>query len=234
MCGGYFRKLMLHSNWLAAELNHTSSPTSMCADIDHDVFDRHFAAVGEGDVSMTRDDMSHRQAVLAEIFEFSPTDIAANRIGKMSTAQKSRIAHAHYANTQTAWIVFAIIFGLGLLGFSAEMIRTGNMGAQSLLTYFGVTAFFGFVVGAVILYYRHQTKRTLRQGSVQPVEGKIQLTTERSERLLVRYFGIGRHRFRIDQYQHFVMLQQSGVAGQNAIMYVSAPLPSVLSVVLQA
>ena len=183
---------------------------------------------------MAQNEMSHLQAVLAEVFEFSQADIAANRKGQLSAAQRERITNKHYANSRFAWELFFIIFGLGLLGFSAEMIRTGNMGMKSLLTYFGVTAFFGLIVWAFILYYRHQMKRTLRQGSAQPVEGKIQLVTERGERMQSRYFCIGNHRFRIDRYKHFVALQQSGVAGRKATMYVSSPWHSLLCVILQA
>ncbi|MEL7505155.1 MAG: hypothetical protein AAFN18_22105, partial [Cyanobacteria bacterium J06554_6] len=102
------------------------------------------------------------------------------------------------------------------------------------LTYFGVTAFFGLIVWAFIFYYRHQMKRTVRQGSAQRVEGKIQLVTERGERMQSRYFCVGNHRFRIDRYKHFVVLQQSGVTGRQAIMYVSSPRHGLLSVVLQA
>lgn len=183
---------------------------------------------------MAQNDISSLQAVLAEVFTFSSADIAANRKGELSLPQRERISSKHYADCRVAWIIFAIIFGLGLLGFSAEMIRTGNMNANSLLTYVGITTFFGLIVWAFILYYRWQMKRTLREGNVQLVEGNIHLLTERVEKTQVRYFCIGRHRFRIDEYRHFVLLQQSGVAGRDAILYVSAPWRSVLSVELRA
>ena len=183
---------------------------------------------------MTQNEISNLQAILAEVFEFSPADIAANRRGEISAAQKARITSNHYANTRIIWELFTIIFGLGLLGFSAEMIRTGNMGVKSLLTYFGVTAFFGLIVWAFISYYRYQIKRTLRAGSAQPVEGKIRLITERREKTQSRYFCVGNHRFSIDRYKHFIALQQSGIAGRKAIMYVSSPWHGLLlSVVLQ-
>jgi hypothetical protein len=182
---------------------------------------------------MVQNDISHLQAVLAAVFEFSSADIAANRRGEISAAQKARIARSHHAHRRVAWEIFAIIFGLGLLGFSAEMIRTGNMGVKALLTYFAVTAFFGLIVQAFIFYYRHQMKRTLREGSAQLVEGSIQLITERGERMQSRYFCVGNHRFRLDNYRHFAALQQSGVAGRNAIIYVAFPWHELLSVVLQ-
>lgn len=186
------------------------------------------------DIPMNQNERSDRQAILAEIFEFSPADIAANRRGEISVAQKERIASTHYADSRAAWELFFLIFGLGLLGFSADMIRTGNMGVRSLLTYFGVTAFFALIVWAFIRYNRHKMTRTFWEGSVQVVEGEIQLITERSEKIQHRYFCIGHHRFRIDEYKKFVALQKSGVVGQRAIMYVSYPWHSLLSVVLQA
>jgi hypothetical protein len=183
---------------------------------------------------MAQNEMSNLQAILTKVFVFSPADIAANRTGRISAAQKARITSKHYANSRFAWVAFAIIFGLGLIGGSADMIRTGNMGVKFLLMYFGVTAFFGLIVWAFILYYRHQMKCTLREGSVQSVKGKIQLITERAERTTLRYFCVGNHRFKIDRYDHFVLLQQSDVAGLEARVYFSAPWQELLSVVLQA
>ena len=183
---------------------------------------------------MAANDIAHLQAVLARVFEFSPADLAANRMGLMSDAQKARITQTHDANCRMAWVIFALIFGLGFLGFSAEMIRTGNMGGQSLLMYFGVTGFFGLMVGACVFYHRQQLQQTLRQGNVQPVVGQIRLTTERSEGTQSRYFCVDGHKFRIDKYTHFAALQKSGIAGREAVMYISSPWRSLLSVVLQA
>ena len=186
------------------------------------------------DSHVAQHEMSNLQDILAQVFDFSPADIAANRAGKISAAQKERITRKHYANSRLAWVLFGIFFGLGLFGFSAEMIRTGNIDGEFLLRYLGVTAFFGLIVWAFILYYRHRMKRTLREGSVQPVKGTIHVITERHERVRTRYFYVGNHRFRIERYSDFVSLQQSGVAGREAVMYVSAPWRDLLSVVLQA
>ena len=183
---------------------------------------------------MAQDDIANLQAVLARVFEFSPADLAANRMGMMSDAQKTRITQAHSANCRTAWQIFALIFGLGLLGFTAAMIRSGYPIVESLLIYCGFTAFWGLMVWAFMIYQRQQIQRTLRQGDVQPVAGQIRLTTERSGRVQHRYFCIGMHKFRIDNYAHFATLQQSGIAGREAIMYVSSPWRSLLSVLLQA
>ena len=183
---------------------------------------------------MTQNEITDLQAMLAEIFEFLPEDIAANRTGKLSIAQRERITSKHYANSRLAWGAFTIIFGLGLLGFSAEMIRIGNMGVKALLMYFGVTAFFGLVVWAFILYYRDQMKRTLEEGRAEFVQGKIRIIGERGEKLMHWYFCIGNQRFEIDRYDHRVLLQESGVVGREAGVYFSTPWHGLLSVVLQA
>lgn len=183
---------------------------------------------------MAPNDIDDRQAVLARVFEFSPTDITANCMGLISDAQKARMTHTHDANCRTAWVIFALIFGLGFLGFSADMMRSGNLGVESLLMYFWFTASFGLMVWAFILYYRHQLQRTLRQGSVQPVVGQIRLLTERSEGTQSRYFCVGSHKFRIGNYTDWATLQKSGLAGREVTLYVSYPKRSVLSVLLQA
>lgn len=182
---------------------------------------------------MSQNDTANLQAILAEVFAFSPEDIAANRMGQLSAAQRERIPAKHQANARFAWVAFAIIFGLGLLGFSAEMLRTGNLGAKSLLTYFGLVALFGSIVWAFILYYRHQMKRTLREGNVYSVRGQIQIIAERGEKLTHWYFCVGNQRFPIDRSNHRILLQQCGVAGRKAIVYFSAPWHDLLSVVLQ-
>lgn len=183
---------------------------------------------------MAPNDIDDLQAVLARIFEFSPADITANRLGMISDAQKARITQTHDVNCRMAWEIFALVFGLGFLGFSADMIRTGNLGVESLLIYFWLTAFFGLIVWACILYHQHQLQQTLRQGSVQPVVGHIRLLTERSERMQSRYFCVGSHKFRIDHYADFATLQKSGIAGREAMLYISSPKRSLLSVALQA
>ncbi|WP_204137677.1 hypothetical protein [Halomicronema sp. CCY15110] len=183
---------------------------------------------------MAANDIAHLQAVLARVFEFSPADLAANRMGMISDAQKARMTHTYDANCRMAWVIFALIFGLGFLGFSADMIRNENLGVDTVLIYFGVTACWGLIVWAFILYHGHQLQRTLRQGNVQPVAGQIQLWTERSEGMRSRYFCVGGYKFRMDNYTDFSALQKSGIAGRAAILYVSYPNRSLLSVLLQA
>jgi hypothetical protein len=183
---------------------------------------------------MAQNEISNQQAILAEVFGFSPEDIAANRTGKISPAQRARITSKHYANSRFAWVVFAAVFGLGLLGFSAEMIRTENMGVKTLLLYLGVTACFGLIVWVFILYHRHRMKRTLRKGKVQSVKGTIRITGEQREKLTHWYVCVGDHRFEIDRSDHRILLQQSGVGGREAWAYFSVPWRGLLSIVVQA
>ncbi|QEG02619.1 hypothetical protein Mal15_67400 [Stieleria maiorica] len=179
------------------------------------------------------DDLSKGQTALATVFGFSQADLAANQSGELSVAQKERISRTHDANSRFAWVAFSIVFGVAFLGFGADMIRTGNFGTKSLSAYVGVTVFFGLILCGFTLHYRHQMKRTLRDGRTYPVKGKIQLFTMRKEKLMHRYFCIDDHRFQIERYDHFELLKQSGLAGQEAIMYVSTPRKAVQSVELK-
>ncbi|EMI56155.1 hypothetical protein [Rhodopirellula sallentina] len=179
------------------------------------------------------DDLSKRQAVLETVFGFSQSDLVANQSGELSAAQKKRVSSKHYANSRFAWVAFTVIFGVGFLGFCADMLRTGTFGIHSLSVYVGVTVFFGLILWGFILYYRNQMKRTLWDGKIFPVKGRIQLFTMRHEKLLHRYFGVDDHRFQIERYDYFELLRQSGLAGQEAIMYVSTPRKAIQSVELK-
>ena len=179
------------------------------------------------------DELSKKQAVLATVFHFSQADLEANRSGELSAAQKERITSTHFANSRFAWVAFSIVFGIGFLGFSADMLRTGTFGTQSLTAYVGATVFFALILWGFTLHHRFQMKRTLLDGKAYPVTGKIQLFTMRSEKLLHRYFCVDDHRFQVERYDHFKLLQESGLAGQEAILYVSTPRKAVQSVELK-
>ena len=176
---------------------------------------------------------SDGQALLAAVFDFSSSDIAANRAGSFSQEQKQRMLSTHHRNSRFAWIAFGLIFGLGLVGFSAETIRNDEMGAESLLAYFALTAFFGGVVWMGILYFRRQMKRTLGKGKVKSVQGTIQVVGMRIEKLTHWYFCVGNRKFRIDRSDHRVRLQQSDLVGRDALVFYSSPWKGVLSVVVE-
>ncbi|WP_146438452.1 hypothetical protein [Crateriforma conspicua] len=179
---------------------------------------------------MAEDAGSKGQAALETVFGFSQDDLAVNRSGELSATQKDQIARAHYANSRFAWIAFLIVFGVAFFGFCADMLRRDTFGVRALAAYAGVTMLFALILWGFILYHRNQMKRTLRDGRTFPVKGKIQLYTKRSEKLMHRYFCIGDHPFQVERYDHFVLLQESGLAGQEAIMYVSTPRKAVQSV----
>ncbi len=183
---------------------------------------------------MTQQTTTDLQALLAEVFEFSTADIEANRAGEFSAAQRERMTAKHDANSRFAWVAFAIIFGLALLGFSAEMNRTGKLGGNAMLTFFGLTTFFGVIVWGSIRYYRHQLRRTLREGTVHSVRGSIQIVGERAEKSWDWFFYVGDQRFPIERADHRIRLQQSGIAGRSATVYYAAPWRGLLCVVLDA
>ncbi|MCD0461410.1 hypothetical protein [Roseiconus lacunae] len=178
-------------------------------------------------------DLSKRQAALATVFGFSQADLAVNRSGELSNTQREKLASTHFANTRFAWIAFSIVFGVGFLGFCADTLRTGTFGTKTLSVYAGVLVFFGLILWGFTAYYRYQMKRTLLDGRTFAVKGKIQLFTRRNEKLMHRYFCVNDHQFQIERYDHFKLLQEAGLAGQEAILYVSTPRKAVLSVELK-
>lgn len=179
---------------------------------------------------MSQHELSRQVRVLAQAFNFSPEDVAANRAGNLTAAQMERITHKHHKTTRMVWVLFGSIFGVGLLGFSASMIHSENFGVKTMLIFVGVTVFFGMIAWAFILFNRYLMKRTFQEGSVHSVKGKFWLIAERNERSIVRYVAVGKYRFRIDRYSDFDLLQKSGIVGQEVIMYISAPWRGLLSV----
>ena len=182
---------------------------------------------------MSNKQFSGPQAVLRQIFGFSAEDLTANRKGELSSSQKSRIMAKHRANCRFAWVVFAIFFGVGMFGFSVEMLRAHNFGTKFLLMYFGATALIALVVWASILYYRHQMRRVLREGKVDSVRGRVQIIGKRIEKLTHWHFCVGTQSFAIERGDHRIQLQQSGVEGREVIVYFTNPAYGVLSIDLK-
>lgn len=181
---------------------------------------------------MAKDDTSDLQGILMKVLDFSDADVAANRQGRLSKAQQQRMRDKHHSNARVARVIFSIVFGLGLCGFSAEMIRVGTFGVRSLSLFVGVMVFLGLVVWGFIRYDRCKLRRTLRDGGVQRVEGEIWVLAEWYEKTMVRYLCVGRHRFRIERYIDFASIRESGIEGRKAVAFVSTPWRSLLSVEL--
>lgn len=172
------------------------------------------------------------QALLAKTFEFSEQDIAANQSGRMTPNQWERMVTKHYANTRLAWVALAVIFGIGFIGFFAEMVRLGTLDAFAMQVFLGMAVLFCAITGLGVVYYRRQLKRTLIKNDVQTVSGAIAIIAVRVEKLITWYFCVGQVRFRIEKARHRIQLQQSGIEGRQATAYYSTPWVEVLSVQL--
>ena len=170
------------------------------------------------------------QALLADVFEFSEQDIAANQSGRMTPDQWERMVTKHYANIRLAWVALAVIFGIGFIGFFAEMVRLGTMDAFAVQVFLGMAVLFCTITGLGIMYFRRQLKWTLANNDVQTVSGTIAIIAVRVEKLITWYFCVGHVRFRIEQGRHRIQLQQSGIEGRQATAYYSAPWHDLLSV----
>jgi len=175
---------------------------------------------------------SGMQAVLASVFVFSVEDLSSNRLGRISAEQKFRMQKNNTANNRFAWGVFAAIFGVGFLGFSAAIIQNDEMGIDALPWYFVAVGFFALILWANMLFHQYRLKRTHEKGIARAVSGTISLYSKRVERSTNYYFTINGQRFQIEQFKQFNALKKEELAGQEATMYISSPWKSILSVEL--
>ncbi len=171
--------------------------------------------------------------MLCEVFGFSTEDLHENRAGRMSDAQKWRILQTHERNSRFAWGAFAVILGVGFLGFSADMIRSGQMGSRALFAYAGFTAIIGAVVWAYVRFYRGRMRLTLVTGRMHSVSGPLRIVAERREKLLHWTLRVGDQQFALERADHRIRLQNSGILGRHVTVYYSMPWHGLLSVEVQ-
>ena len=183
---------------------------------------------------MSQSPSSDPQSVLQHVFAFSADDVAANRKGEIAPVQASRITDRLDANSRFAWVVFAIVFGLGLFGFLTAMLRQGRFNQTFLLWYLGITLLSALVMWVVNLRNRHRMNRMLREGKVDCARGKIQIVAKRGEKLTHWYFCVGSQCFAIERADYRILLQRSGVEGKEAVVYFLSPSVGVLSVDLHS
>jgi hypothetical protein len=63
--------------------------------------------------------------VLCQVFEFTEADIAANRDGELSEAQKQRMERKHLDDSRMAWIGLLIFAVIGFFGSTAAAVNEG-------------------------------------------------------------------------------------------------------------
>jgi uncharacterized membrane protein YidH (DUF202 family) len=122
--------------------------------------------------------MSAERAALADVLNFSAEDLAANRAGALSDAQKARLARGW---RRTLWIIVALVVGFGLV--ATILLFLGQQNASPILSVIGVTI---TVINAVIVGLGAQnylrTSSDLRGGRVATISGIVSHTIRVSGR----------------------------------------------------
>lgn len=166
--------------------------------------------------------------VVCQVFEFTDADIAANRNGEMSEAQKQRMERKHHEDTRMAWMGLLVFSAIGLIGSSAAALHEG---IPLLEMWGGLTitiVFIGAILAIIITYNRVQMYRTIRDGALQKVRGRVQLIRE-GHKPTSYYFCVGSQRFSILQRDYF-LLNQADVVNHAVIVYYTTRWRTILSI----
>ncbi|MCA9911899.1 MAG: hypothetical protein KC496_01055, partial [Anaerolineae bacterium] len=128
------------------------------------------------------------------------------------------------------WIGLLIFAVIGFLGSSAAAV---NEGIPLLQMWAGLTITIG-AIGAVLwiilTYNRAQMYRTIRDGALHKVRGRIQLLRE-GHKPASYYFCVGSQKFTIFQHDYF-LLDQAEVANHEVVVYYTTRWRTILSIEL--
>lgn len=116
--------------------------------------------------------MSAERAALADVLNFSADDLAANRTGALSVAQKERLERGW---RRTFWIILGLVVGCGLA--ATILLFLGQRNGSPVLSIIGVTvtAINAVMVGLGAQSYL-RTSRDLRGGRVATISGAVRHT----------------------------------------------------------
>ena len=116
---------------------------------------------------------------LPEILNFSDEDLAANRAGRMSEAQKQRLTRGW---RRTLWIVIGLVIVLGLV--ATTLLFAAQRGGSSVLSVVGilVTVINAAIVGLGAQSYI-RTSNDLKGGQVTTISGVASHTIRVSGRV---------------------------------------------------
>lgn len=132
--------------------------------------------------------MSAERAALADVLNFSADDLAANRAGELSVAQKARLARGW---RRTFWVILGLVVGFGLA--ATILLFLGQRNQSPILSLIGVTI---TVINAVIVGLGAQsylrTSSDLRGGRVVTVSGVVSHTIRVSGRVATYVLKIDR------------------------------------------
>lgn len=136
---------------------------------------------------------------LAEEFGFTANDLAANRQGYLTPAQKKVIAGTRRAKGCGARAAY-IAMGASVAIIVASFVLAGGLdiplSSDALTAYAVATSFFIGIFLAAIIYDRVRS-RDLRTGKISVAEGPAQRRTKEYKFGTAFYVKIGRRRFQL-------------------------------------
>lgn len=165
---------------------------------------------------------------LCQVFEFTNADIADNRKGQMSEAQKQRMKLKHHNDSRILWIGLLIFAAVGLIGSSAAALREGIPLVEMWLGLVITIVFIGGILWIIMTYNRTQMYRTIRDGAFQKVCGRIHLIRE-GHKPTEYYFCVGNQKFSIFQ-RDYSLLNQAEVSNHEVVLYYTTRWRYILSI----
>ncbi len=126
---------------------------------------------------------------LADILNFSADDLAANRAGQLSDAQKQRLTRGW---RRTLWIVIALVVVCGLT--ATVLLFLGQRSGSSILSVIGVvvTVINALIVGVGAQSYL-RTSSDVRGGRVAAITGVVSHTIRVSGRVATYVLKVDDH-----------------------------------------
>lgn len=142
---------------------------------------------------------------LAGAFNFTADDLAANRQGYLTPAQKKVIAGTRRARGCGARAAY-IAMGASIAIIVAAFVLTGGLeiplSSEALPAYaVAISAFIGIFLAAIV--YDRVRSRDLRTGKISVAEGPAQRRTKEYKFGTAFYVKIGRRRFQLTHPEQF-------------------------------
>ncbi|RRR74505.1 MAG: hypothetical protein EI684_06895 [Candidatus Viridilinea halotolerans] len=168
---------------------------------------------------------------LAEVFQYTPADLRANRRGTISERQKGRMRARHADTVGLMEGFFTFVAIIGVLGSGAAALSNGIPLWQMWLAVLVGLLFWVGLAWAILAYSRRRMEQTIAAGKVATISGTLHLMRAGSKPVH-HYFCIGTRRFSIDT-ADYLKLERSKVDGQRATVYYTTRWEWVLAVDLE-
>ena len=154
------------------------------------------------------------QLVLEQAFEFTPDELALNRAGRLSPAQKAKLAQYRQmrgCGRRAALIAFSLTaVGLAVMPFLVE----GPGMEQARPFIWGPAALF-FVIALLALLLDYLSGRDLAQGRINVMEGQVKVWSKRVKSHYgnlgaAYYLKVGRKKYQLETANRMQALRDGG------------------------